>query len=46
MVAVEARRVAATKGTTHISVADAEGNVAAMTTSNGEGSGYIGPAQA
>ena len=31
------------RGTTHISVADAEGNVATMTTSNGEGSGYIVP---
>ena len=30
-------------GTTHVSVIDAEGNVAAMTTSNGEGSGYIVP---
>ncbi|MFC1513338.1 gamma-glutamyltransferase family protein [Thermodesulfobacteriota bacterium] len=31
------------RGTTHISVSDSEGNVAAMTTSNGEGSGYIVP---
>lgn len=31
------------RGTTHISVADREGNVASMTTSNGEGSGYIVP---
>ena len=31
------------RGTTHISVADEEGNVASMTTSNGEGSGYIVP---
>jgi gamma-glutamyltranspeptidase/glutathione hydrolase len=30
-------------GTTHLSVADAEGNVASMTTSNGEGSGYVVP---
>jgi gamma-glutamyltranspeptidase/glutathione hydrolase len=30
-------------GTTHISVCDAEGNTASMTTSNGEGSGYIVP---
>jgi gamma-glutamyltranspeptidase/glutathione hydrolase len=30
-------------GTTHFSVADADGNVASMTTSNGEGSGYIVP---
>jgi gamma-glutamyltranspeptidase/glutathione hydrolase len=31
------------RGTTHISVADAEGNVASMTCSNGEGSGYFVP---
>jgi len=31
------------RGTTHISVADAEGNVASMTCSNGEGSGYFAP---
>lgn len=31
------------RGTTHVSVADAEGNAAAMTTSNGEGSGYVAP---
>lgn len=31
------------RGTTHISVVDCDGNVAAMTTSNGEGSGYIVP---
>jgi gamma-glutamyltranspeptidase/glutathione hydrolase len=31
------------RGTTHVSVVDAEGNVAAMTTSNGEGSGYLVP---
>ncbi|MCB0972872.1 MAG: gamma-glutamyltransferase, partial [Acidimicrobiales bacterium] len=31
----------ATRGTTHVSVADAEGNVAAMTTSNGECSGDV-----
>ncbi len=31
------------RGTTHISVADGFGNVASMTTSNGEGSGYIVP---
>ncbi len=29
------------RGTTHISVADADGNVASMTTSNGEGSGDL-----
>ena len=33
----------ASGGTTHISVCDAEGNAASMTTSNGEGSGYIVP---
>jgi len=32
-----------TRGTTHISVADAAGNVAAMTCSNGEASGYVVP---
>jgi len=32
-----------TRGTTHVSVVDDQGNVAAMTTSNGEGSGYIVP---
>ena len=31
------------RGTTHVSVLDAEGNAASMTTSNGEGSGYIVP---
>lgn len=31
------------RGTTHISVSDSMGNHAAMTTSNGEGSGYIVP---
>jgi gamma-glutamyltranspeptidase/glutathione hydrolase len=31
------------RGTTHISVADGEGNVASMTCSNGEGSGYFVP---
>ena len=31
------------RGTTHISVADSEGNVASMTCSNGEGSGYFVP---
>jgi len=37
-----ARRRSA-QGTTHVSVADGEGNVASMTTSNGENSGYIVP---
>jgi gamma-glutamyltranspeptidase/glutathione hydrolase len=31
------------RGTTHVSVADDEGNIAAMTTSNGEGSGDLVP---
>jgi gamma-glutamyltranspeptidase/glutathione hydrolase len=31
------------RGTTHLSVCDADGNVAAMTSSNGESSGYIAP---
>lgn len=34
-------RPVATRGTTHVTVADAEGNVAAMTTSNGECSGDV-----
>ena len=33
----------ATGGTTHVSIRDAEGNVASMTTSNGEGSGWVFP---
>lgn len=33
----------ADRGTTHISVVDAEGNVAAMSLSNGEGCGYVLP---
>ncbi len=32
-----------TRGTTQISVADAQGNLASMTLSNGEGSGYVLP---
>jgi gamma-glutamyltranspeptidase/glutathione hydrolase len=32
-----------TGGTTHVSVADAEGGAASMTTSNGEGSGWLLP---
>jgi gamma-glutamyltranspeptidase/glutathione hydrolase len=36
-------RPAATRGTTHISVIDAEGNVAAVSLSNGEGCGYVLP---
>ena len=31
------------RGTTHISISDQEGNVASMTCSNGEGSGYFAP---
>lgn len=31
------------RGTTHASVADAEGNVASLSTSNGEASGYVVP---
>lgn len=31
------------RGTTHVSVLDSEGNAASMTTSNGEGCGYIVP---
>ena len=31
------------RGTTHVSITDARGNVASMTNSNGEGSGYIVP---
>jgi gamma-glutamyltranspeptidase / glutathione hydrolase len=41
----ERRRLAsgAVRGTTHVSVADADGNVASMTTSNGSGSGVFAP---
>ncbi len=31
------------RGTTHVSICDREGNMASMTTSNGEGSGYFAP---
>jgi gamma-glutamyltranspeptidase/glutathione hydrolase len=31
------------RGTTHVSIADNEGNIASMTCSNGEGSGYFAP---
>ena len=37
------RRAQARRGTTHISVADGEGNLAAMTVSNGEGCGRFIP---
>jgi len=36
-------RLRSAQGTTHVSVGDADGNVASMTTSNGESSGYIVP---
>ncbi len=36
-------RAHAPRGTTHISVADAAGNIASMTVSNGEGCGYVVP---
>jgi len=36
-------RPASSRGTTHISVADAQGNLAALTLSNGEGCGHILP---
>ena len=38
-----AGRAAALRGTTHISVADAAGNLAALTVSNGEGCGQLVP---
>jgi gamma-glutamyltranspeptidase/glutathione hydrolase len=39
----EELRRRSTGGTTHVSVADAEGGAASMTTSNGEGSGWLLP---
>jgi gamma-glutamyltranspeptidase/glutathione hydrolase len=39
----EALRRRSTGGTTHVSVADADGAAASMTTSNGEGSGWLLP---
>jgi gamma-glutamyltranspeptidase/glutathione hydrolase len=42
-VGAELTRRRATGGTTHISVSDSDGNVATMTTSNGEGSGWVIP---
>jgi gamma-glutamyltranspeptidase/glutathione hydrolase len=36
-------RARARRGTTHISVIDGRGNVASLTVSNGEGSGYVVP---
>lgn len=38
-----AARLRTSRGTTHVSVADTEGNVATMTTSNGEGAGLLAP---
>ncbi len=38
-----ARHRTATRGTTHISVVDLEGNAAAVTVSNGEGNGHLVP---
>lgn len=46
MVETDASRVLGPRssgGTTHVSVSDGEGNAASMTTSNGEGSGYVVP---
>ncbi len=37
------RRAASFRGTTHISIVDKEGNMASMTSSNGEGSGVMIP---
>ncbi|MEQ1785946.1 MAG: gamma-glutamyltransferase [Acidimicrobiales bacterium] len=42
-VPAELARRRATGGTTHLSVTDADGNAASMTTSNGEGSGWLLP---
>ena len=39
-----AGRAASRRGTTHMSVIDADGNLASLTVSNGEGSGYVVPA--
>ncbi len=38
-----ARRARAVSGTTHLSILDGQGNVAALTVSNGEGNGYVIP---
>ncbi len=47
LVSLTARRAelgaGSSRGTTHVAVADAEGNVASMTTSNGSGSGEFAP---
>jgi gamma-glutamyltranspeptidase/glutathione hydrolase len=42
-VGAQLARRRASGGTTHVSVSDAEGNVATMTSSNGEGSGWVIP---
>ena len=42
-VGAQLSRRRATGGTTHVSIRDAEGNVATMTSSNGEGSGWVIP---
>ncbi len=42
-VSAELARRRSTGGTTHVSVSDHEGNAASMTTSNGEGSGWLLP---
>lgn len=43
LVTTELSRRRSTGGTTHVSVRDGEGSVATMTTSNGEGSGWVVP---
>lgn len=43
LVGAQSRIRIAGGGTTHIAAADAEGNVASMTNSDGEGSGYVVP---
>ena len=43
LAACVARTRTFSRGTTHVSISDRDGNVASMTTSNGEGSGYFVP---
>ena len=43
LAAVTGRIRVATGGTTHVSVVDGDGNVASLSMSNGEGSGYVVP---
>jgi gamma-glutamyltranspeptidase/glutathione hydrolase len=43
LAAVTGRVRVATGGTTHVSVVDGDGNVASLSMSNGEGSGYVVP---